>query len=193
MTVDRFLELLGPFASDPIVIAIALGLFTFVLEDAATTIGALLAAMHVVPASYVLIALYSGIVLGDFGLYGLGWLAARNERARRFVSEERIGQAQQWLENHLFSTLIGVRFAPGIRLPTYTGAGFLGVSFFKFATIVLVAAGIWTVFLFSAVFFFGQMIIEYAGTWGWIAGLVIAISFFAFPYIRDFFRRPRTA
>ena len=193
MTVDRFLELLGPFASDPFVIALAIGLFTFVLEDAATTIGALLAAMHIVPASYVLLALYTGIVLGDFGLYGLGWLAARNERARRFVSEERIRQAQQWLENHLFSTLIGVRFAPGIRLPTYTGAGFLGVSFLKFASIVLIAAGLWTVFLFYAVYFFGQIIIDVAGTWGWIAGLLIAIGFFTFPYIRDYYRRPKTA
>ncbi len=193
MTVDRFLDLLGPFASDPIVIAIALGLFTFVLEDAATTIGALLAAMHIVPASYVLIALYTGIVLGDFGLYGLGWLAARNEKARRFISEDRIGKAQKWLENHLFSTLIGVRFAPGIRLPTYTGAGFLGVSFVKFSLIVLIAAGLWTVFLFSAVYFFGQMIIDIAGTWGWIAGMVIAICFFTFPYIRDYVRRPKAA
>ncbi len=193
MTVDQFLEFLDPLSSDPVFISIALGLFTFVLEDAATTIGALLAAMHVVPISYVLISLYVGIVLGDFGLYGLGWLAARNEHARRYISEERIGQAQQWLENRLFSTLIGVRFAPGVRLPTYTGAGFLGVSFTKFAAVVLIAAGIWTIALFSVIYFFGQMVIEIAGTWGWIAGLLIAIGFFTLPYLSDLLRRSKTA
>lgn len=193
MTVDQFLEFLGPFSSDPIFISIALGLFTFVLEDAATTIGALLAAMHVVPVSYVLISLYVGIVVGDFGLYGLGWLAARNEHARRYVSEKRIGQAQQWLENRLFSTLIGVRFAPGIRLPTYTGAGFLGVSFTKFASVVLIAAGVWTIALFAAIYFFGQLVIELAGTWGWIVGFAVAIGFFALPYLTDLLRRPKIA
>lgn len=192
MTADQFLEFLGPLSSDPIFISIALGLFTFVLEDAATTIGALLAAMHVVPVTYVLSSLYVGIVLGDFGLYGLGWLAARNDYARRYVSEERIGQAHHWLENRLFSTLIGVRFAPGVRLPTYTGAGFLGVSFTKFASVVLIAAGVWTLALFFAIYFFGQMVIELAGTWGWIVGLVIAAGFFALPYLGNLLRRPKT-
>ncbi len=192
MTVDQFLEWLGPMASDPVVISIALGLFTFVLEDAATSIGALLAAMHVVPASYVLVSLYVGIVVGDFGLYGLGWLAARNVWARRFVSEQRILKAQSWLDKHLFSTLIGVRFAPGVRLPAYTGAGFLGVSFTKFAAIVLVAAGIWTIALFSAIYFFGQIVIEFAGSWGWIAGLAIAIAVVVIPHM-SLWRRAEAA
>lgn len=191
MTVDQFLQLLGPLASDPLVIAVALAVFTFVLEDAATTIGALLAAMHLVPVPFALAGLYIGIVLGDFALYGLGWLAARNEWARRYVREERIGRAQEWLDRRLLSTLIGVRFAPGVRLPTYTGAGFLGVSFAKFAGVVLIAAGVWTAGLFFAVYFFGQMIIEFAGTWGWLAGLALAVAFFLYPFVNDLCR-PKT-
>lgn len=190
MTVDQFLEFLGPLASDPLTISLALGLFTFVLEDAATTIGALLASMHVVPVPYVLTSLYIGIVLGDFGLYWLGWLAARNEWARKFVSEERMVRAQQWLDGRLLSTLIGVRFAPGIRLPTYTGAGFLGVSFPRFAGVVLVAAAIWTFGLFGVVFFFGQMFLEAAGPWAVGVGIGITVVVIGLPHVLQH-RRPK--
>jgi hypothetical protein len=56
-----------------------------VLEDAATAGAALLAADGIVPVSVAIVALFVGITLGDLGLYGLGWLAARNARARRML------------------------------------------------------------------------------------------------------------
>ena len=52
-------------------------------------------------------------------------------RRRRHVEED--GQAPIRVELIDASVLIGARFLPGMRLPTYIASGFLKVSFFRFS------------------------------------------------------------
>ena len=69
----------------PLLQATAIVLGTFILEDAATVIAAIQTADGSLSGPLALASLYVGIAVGDLGLYGLGWLAARFPPVTRFI------------------------------------------------------------------------------------------------------------
>ena len=169
----RFLLALG---SNPWMIALAIVVATFVLEDAATIAAALLSADGMIAPFAALGALIAGIFAGDLGLYGLGAAARTREWARRMIGERRMAKGRGWLKRRYVSALIGARFMPGFRLPTYTASGFLGLPFWPFAGVAAGAGLVWTSLVFSLVFFFGLMIVENLGAWRWaIATVLLAV------------------
>lgn len=150
---------------------------TFVLEDAATVLAALDVQVGQVELAVGLGALYVGIVLGDIGLYGLGYLAARVPWARRFVPPERYRAGREWLDAHLVRTVFVSRFLPGARLPTYTACGFLGADLRRFILTAIGATLIWTSLLFGLSLEVGHVLIEHFGAWRWVgmAGFALTI------------------
>jgi len=180
----QFLLALG---SNPWAIAAAIVLATFVLEDVATVSAALLAADNMISPSLALTALFTGIFVGDCLLYGLGAAARTRGWARRFIGDERMAKGRQWLKRRYIPALIGARFMPGLRLPTYTSSGFLNLPFVPFALVAAVAGIVWTTLLFSLVFFFGVMTVEHLGPWRWsIAAFFLALVLVG-PYIAQRF------
>lgn len=178
--------------SAPWAIAVAIVLATFILEDVATIAAALLAATGVVPPAIALCALFAGIFAGDLGLYGLGAAARTRDWARRMIGERRMAKGRVWLKRRYISALIGARFMPGFRLPTYTASGFLALPFWPFVAVAAAACLVWTSLVFSLVYFFGVMAVEHLGVWRWIlAGLLLAVIL-AGPTLADRFAR-RTA
>ena len=92
------------------------------------------------------------------------------------IGERRMAKGRGWLKRRYIPALIGARFMPGFRLPTYTASGFLGLPFWPFAGVAAGAGLLWTSLIFSLVFFFGLMIVENLGAWRWaIAGALLAI------------------
>ena len=142
-------------STNPVVLALAIFAATFLLEDATMVAAALLAASGMIAAPLAFIALYVGIVVSDWGLYGLGAAARSSPLARRVVGEDRIARARSWLRGRLLSTLIGVRLLPGSRFPAYTASGFLRVPFKPFAAITAAMSFIWTTAIFTSVLVFG--------------------------------------
>jgi len=175
-----FLLALG---SNPWAIAAAIVLATFVLEDVATVAAALLATDNLITPSLALTALFTGIFVGDCLLYGLGAAARTRKWAKRFIGEERIAKGRAWLKRRYIPALIGARFMPGLRLPTYTSSGFLNLPFAPFALVAATAGIVWTTLLFSLVFVFGLMTVEHLGVWRWSIAALFAILIFAAPYI----------
>ncbi|WP_373319844.1 DedA family protein, partial [Acetobacter pomorum] len=116
---DQFLELTAAY---PLVQVFIVILATFVLEDAATVITAIQVNLHTLSPITALIALYIGIVVGDVGLYGLGYLAARWKPAQRWVNTSQIESKKIWLSKNLFWVVFVSRFIPGTRLPLYTAS-----------------------------------------------------------------------
>lgn len=172
---DSFLAVIRGLGDSQALVLLAILLGTFILEDAATVAAALLAAEGVVPHTGALMALYTGILIGDMGLYGLGALAARWERARLWVTEHRMLRGREFLEGSLFVTLFGARCMPGMRLPTYTASGFLGVPFPRFALYAAVLAAGWATALYSIIAILGETVLAELGPWRWgVAALVIA-------------------
>ena len=175
--------LLLALGSSPWAIAAAIVLATFVLEDAATVTAALLASDHMITPSLALTALFTGIFVGDCLLYGLGAAARTRKWAKRFIGEQRMAKGHAWLKRRYIPALVGARFMPGLRLPTYTSSGFLNLPFVPFALVAAVAGIVWTTLLFSLVFFFGVMTVEHLGAWRWSIAAVFVVLIVAAPYI----------
>lgn len=175
--------LLLALGSNPWAIAAAIVLATFVLEDVATVAAALLAADGMITPSLALTALITGIFVGDCLLYGLGAAARTRAWAKRFIGEERMAKGRAWLKRRYVPALIGARFMPGLRLPTYTSSGFLNLPFVPFALVAAAAGIVWTTLLFSLAFFFGVMTVEHLGAWRWWIAAAFALLILAAPYI----------
>jgi membrane protein DedA with SNARE-associated domain len=179
------------WGTSPWAIAFAIVLGTFVLEDVTTIGAALLSASGSVAPEVALLALFTGIFAGDLGLYGLGALARSRDWARRLIGERRMVKGRSWLKRHYLVALIGARFMPGFRMPTYTASGFLGLPFAPFAGVAAGAGLLWTTVVFSLVFSFGIMIVEQLGVWRWaLAAALIAFVLAAPMLIERIAHRP---
>ena len=168
--------LFAALGTNPLAIAAAIVLATFVLEDVATVAAALLAADGMITPHLALAALFAGIFAGDLMLYGAGAAARTREWLRRWIGEKRMMKGRQWLKRRYVTALIGARFMPGLRLPTYTSSGFLGLPFWPFVGVAAGAGFIWTGLVFSLVFFFGVMALDHLGPWRWALAALLLIA-----------------
>lgn len=140
-----------------------LGLFlilffgTFLSEDAACLAAGTLASQGRITFAFAIVACFSGILAGDVALYWAGRLfGARLLNigfVSRFVSEERIAKASEWLNTRGGSAVFMSRFITGLRLPTYLAAGALQTNFGKFIFYFVVASAIWTPILVGSAAF----------------------------------------
>lgn len=173
--IDTIQSLLTAAAGNPVLLAVALVLATFILEDAAMIAGALLAADGALSPWLALGALVGGIALGDLGLYGLGRLATVNAKVRGWLERKRMIEAGDWLRKRVFWSVIGARFVPGMRLPVYTACGLFKASLRSFLAAVGLAALVWTGALFTLLYFAGQAALAALGSWTWLIGAVILL------------------
>jgi membrane protein DedA with SNARE-associated domain len=156
--------------------AIAVILGTFILEDAATVLSALRVQEGGMPWYVALVSLYFGIVTGDLGLYGLGFLAAKVPFFCRLVGKSRLDRGRNWLAGRVFTVVFVSRFLPGMRLPTYTACGFLRASFTRFCLAAIVATLAWTSMLFVISLRVGKFLIDHLGAWRWAGAVGFAIT-----------------
>ena len=162
-----FFQLAEIFSDRPWMICLFIFLFTFVLEDVATVSAALLTAYgHIMPEA-AFICLLTGIILGDLGLYGLGYGATRFRWANKLLEHKKVALAHDWLDNREILAVLAARFIPGARLPTYTAMGFFKLSFPKFVATVFIASVIWTSLLFFAILTIGEIFVEHLHAWRW--------------------------
>lgn len=160
----------------PVLQAGAIILATFILEDAATIIAAMQAADGSISIPLAIGSLYVGIVLGDAGLYGLGWLANLAPWIHRRLPPRPTKIAHDWLEGRVFKIVLISRFLPGVRLPTYTTCGFFRASFRAFILASMTATVVWTSGLFAIAMKVGDVLMAHFGVWRW-GGLVGMIVF----------------
>lgn len=160
-------------------LSLAIILGTFFLEDPTTIIVGVLAADGIIPLPLALFSLYVGIVVGDIGLYCLGWLASTSPRLARYVDHDFIAPFRTWLETRYILTIFSARFIPGARLPTYTSSGFFRSPLSTFIVVAIGATSIWTTFLFFASYWFGNFTSQWIGPLRWgVALLFLGILFF---------------
>lgn len=131
----------------------SLSLLTFVSEDLAYYYG-LFGVGEQTFTSFEFIFFYTiGVLLGDFILYGLGFLARYIPFLKKWVHKKRPVEQFGTFEEFLLMT----RFIPGTRLPTYLYCGFHGYPLYKFLGILsfstvffaLVGAGLQIIFNFN--------------------------------------------
>lgn len=182
---DHFASLEAGFGANHWLAAGALILATFVLEDAATITAGILAVGGVIPAPIALGSVYVGIIAGDAGLYGIGRAAISLGWAQRFVTAENLARGRRWLRRRLIPALVGARFTPGMRLPTFLASGFLRISFWRFFSVIVSVAAVWTTGIFALIYIFGPVIAEAVGKQAWIVGVIVISLSFGIPlYLR---------
>lgn len=164
-------------------VALAIFLATFILEDVATVGAAILAAEGVLPPSLALAALFAGIFLGDLSLFALGRLARSSPRAQAFVGSERLDRGRAWLQRRYILALVTARFIPGMRLPTFAASGFLNLPFRTFLLVTVIAAFVWTTGMFTLIFVFGVATAEALGPWRWVAAAALVTLALTGPHL----------
>lgn len=173
---------------------------TFISEDAACLTAGALAGSGQISFALALTACFAGIFAGDCLLYWTGRIFGsrilKTGILARFVSENAVLKASVWLEKRGAAAVFFSRFITGLRLPTYLAAGFLRVSFLKFALYFLLASVIWTPVLvgstaFSQKFFFSQNLLF--GVLLMFIGLKVFLHFLSWKNRRLFVGRLRRA
>jgi len=129
------------------------------------------------PVWLALVSLYAGIVLGDLGLYALGRLSAHIPWIARQLPPHRQDTIRAWIDGRIFKVVLGSRFLPGLRLPTYTTCGFVGADLRQFTLAAIIATGAWTTLLFTISLRVGNFLMDHLGAWRWAgaAGFVVFI------------------
>src|SRR6266480_5321147 len=140
--------------------ATAIILLSFVSEDAATISSAL--SIFGGPISWPLgfAACFTGIWLGDLGLYSLARCAGKNVLHSRWLARladpATITRCEKTFVQNSTFTLIATRFIPGTRLPTYLAAGLLSMPLARFALVTAFAALLWIAGIFAIAKFLGS-------------------------------------
>jgi membrane protein DedA with SNARE-associated domain len=161
-----------------LLLALTIIVATFFLEDPTTVIVGVLAADGVIPTPLALASLYLGIIVGDVGLYCLGYLASTHPRLAHYVDHEFIAPFRAWLETRFVLTVFSVRFIPGARFPTYTASGFFRSPLSTFVATAIGATAVWTTILFSASYWFGSTTAHWIGPVRWSIALAFLLALF---------------
>jgi pimeloyl-ACP methyl ester carboxylesterase/membrane protein DedA with SNARE-associated domain len=166
----------------PAAIAAVLFATTFLLEDAAALAAAFLIAEGVLSAPVGYLAVAVGIYAGDLWLYSMGYGARRWRWLRGRIGEERLETARQHLDRRLLPAVLIARALPTVRLPTYLGLGYTGVSFRRFALIAAPAVFVWTFVLFGAAEIIDRITSTLPQAWRWtiFAGVITAVAVLPF-------------
>jgi membrane protein DedA with SNARE-associated domain len=140
---------LAAFASDPLLLAMALFAATFVAEDAATIAAGVLVGSTDADPHLALGAVISGTAIGDLALYGAGRWGARTSISARLCQRDDVNRVLSAVARRTLGLLILARFVPGMRLPVFTASGVASAPFRLVATVVLLSTPIWTTVLFE--------------------------------------------
>lgn len=171
--------------------AAAIFVSTFVLEDVAAIGAGVLLATGVLAWPLAFGACFSGIWIGDVGLYVIARVIGRNLLARAWFarSSGRIERSEQWFARSGDSILVFSRMLPGARLPTYLAAGFLRLPLKRFLLVTGLASFAWTGIILTASQVIGTKLLSWLGLWQktslvFLAG--VAIAFVTLHVIRKF-------
>lgn len=178
-----FASILTTLSANPWLAALAIILATFILEDAATITAGVMAVGGVVPVPVALGSLYVGIIAGDAGLYGLGRVAHATGWAQRWIKVRTLVQGRRWLRRRLITALVGARFTPGMRFPTFVASGFLRISFWRFFGIVVCCAAVWTTLIFALIWKFGPIVAHALGERAWFVAVPVLVLVLVMPAV----------
>lgn len=164
---------------------VGLVLASLISEDLALISGGILAAHGQLSFGQAVGAGFVGILGGDLLLYAAGRTVARGllRRAplRWLVSERSLARGKEWFTQHKgLGALLGSRFVPGLRLPTFVAAGALRAPFPKVFGLLSLAAALWVPLLVGLSMKVGERLRPLLERYErqalpWLAGLVLLL------------------
>lgn len=193
MNEELLSDLLWHAADKPFLFGFLIILTTFILEDLAITLSAVIAAQTEMMLFIPVSALFIGIILGDIGLYGLGYASNKVKFLHKWHDKEVMQKVSHLMDKNLLYAVFISRFIPGMRLPTYVSIGLFEISFWRFLSVVMIAVSIWVTFVFTMFYCFGEAAHNIFGDYKWygLAGLIVL--FIVAPRIFFFFKTDKSA
>lgn len=144
-------------------------LLSYLLEDVAIVTAATLALQNLMPPGLALLAIFVGIVSGDLGLYYLGQVAQRVRPLRyQALTNKHFRTVRRKLHHHTFLNLFIIRFVPGLRTVGFTLSGFFSIPLALFLCSVLTATTLWTLIVFSTLYYLGSQVWQQSSHYQWI-------------------------
>lgn len=144
---------------------IGLALATLVSEDLTSISAGLMVSRGSLGLWPALIACFLGILAGDILLYAggrlLGGSLLRRAPLRWLVRESSLARGREWFAHRGPAAILGSRFVPGLRFPTYVAAGMLRAPFGRVLLWFAVAAAIWVPILVGGAAWLGMPMLRF--------------------------------
>lgn len=138
---------------------------TLVSEDLGCIGAGLLAAGNVITVWAAFLVIFLGILLADTGIYWMGRIFGRPiiQKApfKWLITRKDIDWTGALFMNNGFKIIIGSRFLPGTRFPTYFSAGVLQTRFPTFFLYFFISIIIWTPLILGMTILIGHQMIGY--------------------------------
>lgn len=176
MTVQALYRELLAYTAYPWLLFAAIFFGAFVLEEGAATLAALLVLAGLLSLATASIALFTGVVVSDAGLYALGYLASRFPWAARWIDAVKLRQGSEWMEQSLLPVVIVSRFLPWALPPICIASGFFGLAFGRFLWLSVVSAALWCVVVLGSLLGFGAILWRLQDDWPWGVGLLVLLA-----------------
>ena len=152
------LDLFAAASTQPLAQSLVAGIAALICEDPATLGVGLLVAQKQLSWCTAFSGLALGIALGDVGLYLLGRFGLRALLARGWIDRRRLRRTTQGFRRYGLVAVVGSRFIPGMRFPTFVCAGALRMGFGRFVLCAIGASLVWTLLVLTLVIRFGSRI-----------------------------------
>jgi membrane protein DedA with SNARE-associated domain len=141
-------------------------------EEAPIIVAAVLSRNGQMTAPLAFVSCLSGVLVGDFVVYGLGYFYGEKVLSfrvtQRILTRQREAQIKGYFQRHGFKILVSGRFVPGFRTAAYLTAGILKLPPLKLLITDLVAATLSTSAMFGLGYAFAyhiQSTIQEAQRW----------------------------
>src|SRR5215217_7354723 len=147
----------------------------FAHEDLAIVLGGYIVVNDLMPLGLVAAAIYAGMVVSDFALYGLGAGARRLPWVSRWAVDHNVKNFGDALTRNLFGLVALCRVVPGLVFVASVACGWTRVRFGRFAVASLLVSALYLPLMLYLVIVFGDALDDHVGLWTWPPLLCLVI------------------
>ncbi|WP_075185623.1 DedA family protein [Teredinibacter haidensis] len=151
--------------------------FSWLWEDGAVFLAAILALDGEMSLPVAVLASFIGIASGDMALYLLGRVGRRWRWLRKWLLRSRKGRMlRQRFHRRTISNIFLLRFVPGLRTLGFTLCGLWHIPFGRFTVAMVFAGVIWILLIFGLINVAGMSEVIRDSQWKWaLMGLALCL------------------
>jgi membrane protein DedA with SNARE-associated domain len=148
-------------------------------DDIAIAFGSYFVVNKSMPIWLVAVAIYCGMVVSDFAVYGIGAAARSVKWLDRLAVNERVRKFSHTLSRNLFELMAVCQVVPGLELIAFIACGWMRVPFGKFMLASIVVSALYLPLMLYLVVALGDGLGSHVGPWAWpvVTMLLLAVAF----------------
>ena len=147
----------------------------FAHEDLAIVLGGYIVVNDALPLGIVVAAIYAGMVVSDFAVYGIGAGARRLPWVSRWAVDDNVKNFGDALTRNLFGLVALCRVVPGLVFVAAVACGWTRVPFSRFAAASLLVSALYLPLMLYLIIVFGDALDDHVGLWTWPALLCLVL------------------